>query len=123
MAELIEGIVFRPPPISATHSDSHDELHHWLGLYARATPGVRSNITPSLRLDNRNEYQPDCILRIIRADYGGSRVAADGYLEGAPELVAEIAVSSADYDAHEKRVVCGLKSAEHAAFVQKLSAR
>ena len=104
-AELIEGIVFMPPPISATHSDSHGDLYHWLALYADATPGVKSSITPSLRLDNRNEYQPDCVLRIIGSDFGRSRVSSDDYLEGTPELVAEIAVSSADYDAHEKRAV------------------
>lgn len=104
-AELIEGIVFMAPPISDTHSEHHDRLHHWLSLYARATPGVASRITPSLRLDNRNEYQPDCLLRIENPALGSSRVSTDGYLEGAPELVAEIAVSSADYDAHEKRQV------------------
>ena len=102
MAELIEGIVFMPPPTSTTHSNSHDALHHWLSLYARSTPGVKSSITPSLRLDNKNEFQPDCVLRIASPRLGSSRVAADDYLEGAPELVAEVAVSSSDYDAHEK---------------------
>lgn len=104
-AELIEGIVFMPPPISDTHSDYHDRLHHWFSVYARATPGVKSRIAPSLRLDNRNEFQPDCLLRIDVPGLGRSWVAPDGYPEGAPELVAEIAVSSTDYDAHEKRLV------------------
>jgi Uma2 family endonuclease len=105
LAELIEGIVFMSPPISDTHSEHHDRLHHWLSVYARATPGVKSRIAPSLRLDNRNEYQPDCLLRIEHPTLARSRVSPDGYLEGAPELVAEIAVTSADYDAHEKREV------------------
>ena len=105
MAELIEGIVFMPPPTSTTHSTSHDALHHWLSQYARSTQGIRSYITPSLRLDNKNEFQPDCVLRIASLKRGRSRVASDDYLEGAPELVAEVAVSSADYDAHEKRDV------------------
>lgn len=104
-AELIEGIVFMSPPISELHSESHDRLQHWLARYARATPGVRALINPSLRLDLRNEFQPDCVLRIDHPTLGRSRAAADGLLEGAPELVAEIAVSSTDYDAHEKRVV------------------
>src|SRR5438093_231371 len=91
-AELIEGIVFVPPPISETHSDNHDQLHHWLSLYARATPGVRSRIAPSIRLDNRNEYQPDCLLRIDQPTLGRSWVSADNYIEGAPEFVAEVAV-------------------------------
>lgn len=104
-AELIEGIVFMAPPISDLHSGFHSLLVRYLDRYAEGTPGVASRITPSLRLDNRNEYQPDCLLRIENPSAGGSRVSADGYLEGAPELVAEIAVSSADYDAHEKREV------------------
>jgi Uma2 family endonuclease len=105
LAELIEGIVFMSPPINDTHSEHHDQIHHLLSVYARATPGVKSRIGPSLRLDNKNEYQPDCLLRIAHPELGRSRLAADGYLEGAPELVAEIAVTSADYDAYEKREV------------------
>ena len=104
-AELIEGIVFMPPPITDLHSCSHSRLFRYLDRYAEATPGVASRVTTSLRLDNRNEYQPDCLLRIDRPKLGRSRIAPDDYLEGAPELVAEIAVSSADYDAHEKRKV------------------
>jgi Uma2 family endonuclease len=104
-AELIEGIVFTPPPISETHSKHHDRLHYWLCHYAHETSGVTSRITPSLRLDNRNEFQPDCLLRIESPKLGRSQVSVDDYLEGAPELVAEIAVSSRDDDAHEKRRV------------------
>ena len=104
-AELIEGIVFMAPPVSDPHSQSHSRLFRWLDRYAEATPGICSRIDVSLRLDNRNEYQPDCLLRIEAAGLGRSHVSADGYLEGAPELVAEVAVTSADYDAHEKRDV------------------
>lgn len=123
MAELIEGIVFMPPPISATHSDSHDELHHCLSTYARATPGTRSCITPSVRLDNKNEFQPDCVLRIVSRELGRSRVADDNYLEGAPELIAEVAVSSADYDAHEKRVVYERNGVQEYLLWEALDAR
>ena len=105
LAELIEGIVFMSPPISDIHGSSHSLLFRYLDRYAEATPGVRTRITTSLRLDNRNEYQPDCLLRIEHPTLARSRVSPDGYLEGAPELVAEIAVTSADYDAHEKREV------------------
>lgn len=105
LAELIEGIVFMSPPISDVHGSSHSLLFRYLDRYAEATPGVRTRITTSLRLDNRNEYQPDCLLRIENPAFGRSRVSPDGYLEGAPEMVAEIAVTSADYDAHEKREV------------------
>jgi len=104
-AELIEGIVFMPPPISEPHSSSHNDISVHLGRYAIETPGVASLIGPSIRLDNRNEFQPDCLLRVKSPGLGRSRVSADNYIEGAPELVAEVAVSSSDYDSHEKRDV------------------
>ncbi|MCI0537876.1 MAG: Uma2 family endonuclease [Verrucomicrobiales bacterium] len=104
-AELIEGIVFMPPPISDDHGNSHSLVFRYLDRYAEATPGVISRINTSLRLDNRNEYQPDCLLRLKSPKFGHSWISPDNYIEGAPELVAEVAVSSADYDAHEKRDV------------------
>jgi Uma2 family endonuclease len=33
---------------------------------------------------------------------GRSRISADDYIEGAPELIVEIAASSASYDLHDK---------------------
>jgi len=104
-AELIEGIVFMPPPTSDLHGGSHMDVSVCLGRYAGETAGVAARITPSIRLDNKNEFQPDCLLRIESPDLGRSRVSTDNYIEGAPELVAEVAVSSSDYDAHEKRDV------------------
>jgi Uma2 family endonuclease len=54
-------------------------------------------------LDFDNEPQPDLLLRIVSG--GQSRVSSDGFIEGAPELVAEIASSSAAYDLHQKLTV------------------
>lgn len=104
-AELIEGIVFMPPPTSELHGGSHSSVFRYLDRYAAATNGVSARITTSLRLDNKNEFQPDCFLRVESPTLGRSRVSADNYIEGAPELVAEVAVSSSDYDSHEKRDV------------------
>ena len=56
----------------------------------------------SVRLDADNEVQPHALLRIDAACGGQSRVAADGFIEGAPELVVEISGSSASYDLHAK---------------------
>ena len=111
------------PPISDIHSGHHDRLHHWLSVYAKATPGVVSRIAPSLRLDNRNEFQPDCLLRIESPKLGRSRLSPDHFIEGAPELVAEIAVSSADYDAHEKREVYERAGVQEYLLWQVLDAR
>ena len=45
---------------------------------------------------------PDVLLRIEPQAGGQSRVGDDDYLEGAPELIVEIAASSAAYDLHDK---------------------
>lgn len=44
--------------------------------------------------------QPDVLLRLEQG--GRSRIDAAGYVDGAPELVVEIAASSASYDLHDK---------------------
>lgn len=54
-------------------------------------------------MDNTNEPQPDILLRILPEAGGQTRDSADGYIEGAPELIAEIASSSASYDVHQKK--------------------
>jgi Uma2 family endonuclease len=59
----------------------------------------------TVRLDNENEPQPDGCLRLEEAFGGQSRVSADDYIEGAPELVVEIVASRASYDLHEKKEI------------------
>ena len=53
-----------------------------------------------MRLDGDNEPQPDAVLRL--ANGGQSSISPDDYIEGAPELIVEIAASSASYDLHDK---------------------
>jgi len=104
-AELIEGIVVMSPPISSLHSGPHGVLAGLLQMYAWATPGTDSDICGSLRLDGKNEYLPDVMLRIKSGPLARCKVAPDGMFEGSPELAGEIAVSSEGYDLHEKRAV------------------
>jgi Uma2 family endonuclease len=73
-----------------------------LGLYCAATPGVDLGDNASVRLDLENEVQPDALLRLDAAAGGASRISPDDYIEGAPELIVEIASSSASYDMHDK---------------------
>lgn len=102
-AELIEGVVFMSSPLfEASHGEPHAHTLVWLGVYKAATPGLRIADNTSLRLDNDNEYQPDAILRIDERLGGRSRIAADHYLEGAPELIVEVAASSASVDLYDK---------------------
>ena len=101
-AELIEGVVYMPSPVRYTqHGNPHFLLNTWLGVYASATPGVDGASDATVRLDLENEPQPDLMLRIT-GSRGSSRIDADGYLQGPPELVVEVAASSVSYDLHHK---------------------
>lgn len=91
-----------PSPVSNGHGEAHSDVMTWLGNYRAATPKVRLSDNTSVRLDWANEVQPDALLRLDTAQGGQSRVDEDDYIEGAPELVAEVAASSVSYDLHEK---------------------
>jgi Uma2 family endonuclease len=101
-AELIDGVVYVTSAVSYDHSSPHFRLIGWLGKYEDATPGVEGGDNASLRFDDENEPQPDALLRLLPECGGQSRVDEEGYLVGAPELVAEVALSSASYDLHSK---------------------
>lgn len=105
-AELIEGEVFMGPPVHfASHAEPHARIITWTGVYRASTPGVRSGDNAAVRLDADNEPQPDVLLRLDPRVGGSSRVSDDDYIEGPPELVIEIAASSASLDLHRKRHV------------------
>jgi Uma2 family endonuclease len=102
-AELIEGVVYMPSPLKARHGQSHPELMTWLTRYKAFTPGTGVLDNATTILDDDNEPQPDAALRIL-PEYGGqTHENADGYIEGAPELTAEVALTSAAIDLHSKR--------------------
>jgi Uma2 family endonuclease len=102
-AELIEGVVYMPSPVRYnSHGKPHSDIHGLLFSYSVATPGVELADNTTLRLDADNDPQPDLILRIGEAHGGKSFISEDDYLEGSPELIVEIASSSASYDLHEK---------------------
>lgn len=102
-AELIEGVVYMPSPvIHRDHGNPHFNFNGWLFTYAASTPGVEGGDNSSLRLHLESEPQPDGCL-IIQPRHGGRvRIDADGYIVGGPELIAEIAASSVNYDLHDK---------------------
>ncbi|WNF16498.1 Uma2 family endonuclease [Microcystis aeruginosa] len=100
-AELIEGIVYMASPLRfESHAEPHANIIGWLALYKAATPGVRLGDNATVRLDIDNEPQPDALLRIDKG--GQSTISQDDYVEGTPELIVEIAASSASYDVHQK---------------------
>jgi Uma2 family endonuclease len=74
----------------------------WLGNYRMFTPGVKVADNSTVRLDLDNEPQPDALM-MLEAAYGGqARIDKDGYVEGGPELAAEVAASSVSIDLHDK---------------------
>jgi Uma2 family endonuclease len=101
-AELIEGVVYVPSPIRFDlHGEPHADVIAWLHAYKRQSPGVRLGDNATVFLDARTEVQPDVFL--WRDEPGGARLTDEHYIEGAPQLVVEIAASSASYDLHEKK--------------------
>jgi hypothetical protein len=106
-AELIEGIVYLGSAVREVHGFSHSLLQVWLGIYAIRTPGTQAASRPTVRLNPENIPQPDALLRII-PEYGGQMIIdEEGFLQGTPELIAEIATSSAALELHQKlRAYC-----------------
>ncbi len=100
-AELIEGIVYMPAALRfRQHGKPHAQILTWLGFYQANTQGVEIADNATVRLDADNEPQPDALLRIEKG--GQSIISDDDYVEGAPELIVEIAASSVSLDLHTK---------------------
>ena len=101
-AELIDGVVYiMSSPLRAdVHGDPHAELIGWLYNYRLHTPNVRVSDNATVRLGPNEIPQPDASMRLVRG--GSSTLDADGYIEGGPELVAEVAASSVSIDRNAK---------------------
>ncbi len=95
-AELIEGVVFMPSPVRfGHHGKPHTSLGVFLGLYSQFTPGTDVSTAASVRMDLDNEPQPDMALFIVG---GNAWIDEKDYINGAPELVAEISASTVSLD-------------------------
>jgi Uma2 family endonuclease len=102
-AELVKGTVFVAPPVSLSHGESQTPLSALFMAYESETLGIRCGDNVTIILNDESEIQPDLYLRIL-PEYGGqSKISQDDYIVGAPELIAEIAYSSAAIDLHGKR--------------------
>ncbi len=102
-AELIEGVVYMGSPVRLDrHGQPHLALGYWLECYRATTPGLVAGDNSTVLLDLDNEPQPDLLLGLPEHAGGRSHLTAEGYLDGPPELVIEVAASSVSYDLHQK---------------------
>jgi Uma2 family endonuclease len=101
-AELIDGVVYVPSPLRGDyHGEPHGYVMHWLGHYRLQVSGLRCMDNTTLLLDGVVEVQPDAML--WRPEPGGPSLNQDGFVVGAPQLIVEVAATSASYDLHEKK--------------------
>jgi Uma2 family endonuclease len=104
-AELIDGVVYVTAATrSEEHAKPHGVLAGWLALLTYTHPGVEFRDTATVFLTGDGEVQPDLLL-FRPPPLGRVRRTEDGYLEGAPDLIVEIAASSASYDLHDKKAL------------------
>ena len=101
--ELIGGTVYMASPLRRPHGAYQVHLSGVLFLYKSGTPGVEGTDNATVILGEESEPQPDLALRILAECGGQSRVNEEEYLEGPPELLAEIAYSSRALDLNQKR--------------------
>jgi Uma2 family endonuclease len=101
-AELIEGTVYMGSPVSTAHATPHTFMQAWLAWYSVRTPGTEAAGDATVRLGPRNVPQPDALLWILPECGGQTHLDADAYIIGPPELVVEVAASSAAIDLHHK---------------------
>ena len=95
MAELIEGVVYMPSPVRhEKHGKQHFDLIGWLSQYVAYTPGVEGGDNGTLKLDMKNEPQPDAFVIVVPAFGGQVGIDEDGYVVGGPEFVGEVSASS-----------------------------
>ena len=100
-AELIEGVVHMPSPVSASrHGDPHTAVIFWLTNYEFGTPGLIASDNSTCLLDADNVPQPDAHLRIVAG--GATQLNERGYVVGAPELAVEISATTTQQDRQAK---------------------
>lgn len=101
-AELVDGVVYvaaaavRVPQ----HGRPHLILATWLGMYADEHPEVDGADNATWRRPDLDlEVQPDLCLWHLD---GRAWIDDEGFIAGVPDLIIEIAASSASYDLHQK---------------------
>lgn len=102
-AELIGGVVHMPSPLKRPHGRIHSVVVHWLSEYELHTPGTEVLDNATQIQGPTSEPQPDAGLLILPEKGGQASENAEEYVEGASELIAEIASSTESIDLHAKK--------------------
>ena len=102
-AELLNGVVYMGSPVRIDqHGEQHAIFITWISVYRFSQPYFRLGDNSTVRLDPLNEPQPDAALLILPEFGGQAGVGPEGYIEGPPELVAEISASTRSIDLKTK---------------------
>ena len=101
-AELIDGIVHMPSPLSRIHGDFQIRVSVWLGHYVTVTPGCSLVANVTWLMTNESVPQPDLALEIL-AEYGGQSWMEGEYPGGATELIVEISHTTGSRDSGVKQ--------------------
>ncbi|MFN0096120.1 MAG: Uma2 family endonuclease [Dehalococcoidia bacterium] len=99
-AELIDGVVYAPSPVSRFHAPQHALISAWLCAFTIGDEALQCADNGTVLFPGANEVQPDCALW---REGGAAHYNHDGYLEGPPGLIAEITASSRQYDLGSKK--------------------
>jgi len=101
-AELVAGVVYVASPVRLKrHGRPHAIILGWLHDYCISRPEIELADNATVILDADTEVQPDALM--FRPGSGRATVTTDDYLMGPPDLVVEVASSSAAYDLHDKK--------------------
>jgi Uma2 family endonuclease len=103
-AELLQGVVYMPSPVGREHGRTENLVGGVFYVYAARTPGTDAANNATLLLLEDESSQADVHLRILH-EYGGQTRDEGVLIGGAPEFCAEVCVTSAAYDLHQKKDV------------------
>jgi Uma2 family endonuclease len=105
-AERIEGVVrlMMTPLHIRTHGSPSGYVGWCLVNYSMATPGTLYGSDSTIHVDGDNDFQPDHTL-LIEPSLGGQARDEGETIAGAPELVVEVAASTAKRDLGVKKNV------------------
>lgn len=95
-AELIDGVVYMPSPLSYEHGGRDAQIQMLLGVYAARTR-VCETVSNATWLMSGSAPQPDAALRLF-PEFGGRTNVAGKLAAGAPELVVEVCLSTRSFD-------------------------